>query len=74
MDRIPREDRPGFRSYAAATWRDLDNKEHRRFVVRRMKEGTGFEVIDTYDANSVESSNFTTMESAQEWMNKNLAP
>jgi len=48
--RIPPEDRADFRSYTKATWRDLDNREHQRYRVQAMKDGSGgYEIIDTFN-------------------------
>ena len=74
--RIPLEDRPDFRSYAKATWRDLNNRVHQRYSIQAMKDGSGgYEIIDTFnDANAVVSAHFVSVQAATEWMNKNIAP
>jgi hypothetical protein len=74
--RIPPEDRADFRSYTKATWRDLDNREHQRYRVQAMKDGSGgYEIIDTFNnANAAVSSHFVSAQAAQEWMHTNPAP
>jgi hypothetical protein len=66
------EDKPGFRSYAKATWRDLHNVEHTRYMIRPMKPGPGFEVIDTNNnANWSVVSNFRIEADGREWLRIN---
>jgi len=56
-------------SYANATWRDMNNAEHTRYMVHAMKPGPGFEIIDTSnDANWSVMSNFATEADARERM------
>ena len=75
-DRIPPEDKPDFRSYTKATWRDTSGRENIRYLVRRMQDGSGgFEVIDTHNnADDVVERNFKTAHDAQEWMRTHRAP
>jgi len=70
----PPEVRPTFLSYADATWRDVNNVEHTRYVVHAMKPGPGFEIIDNsnYSDWSV-VSNFATEADALERMHTNSA-
>jgi hypothetical protein len=71
---IPREDRPDFRSMAKATWRDVNGKEHQRYVIQPMQPGLGFKVIDTYnDANFPVRQYLETIEDAQEFLRITLA-
>jgi hypothetical protein len=56
-------------SYADATWRDVNNVEHTRYMVRAMKPGPGFEIIDTGNhLNWSVLSNFVTEADARERM------
>jgi hypothetical protein len=72
---IPPEDRPDVRSYAEATWLDVNNVEHIRYVIHPMNPGPGFWVIDTYNnANSSVRANFATAEDAQEFLRTTPAP
>jgi hypothetical protein len=74
-ERIPPEERAGFRSYEVVTWRDLDNKEHQQYVVRQMKDGPGFEIINTIGhTDYAVQSNFPSAAAAHEYMRKNPAP
>ena len=69
------EDESNFRSYRDATWRDVSDVEHTRYIIRPMKPGRGLEVIDTYNnANWSVVSDFQTEADAREWMRKNRAP
>jgi hypothetical protein len=61
--------RPSSLSYADATWRDVNNIEHTRYMVHAMKPGPGFEIIDTSNyANWSVVSNFATEADARERM------
>lgn len=52
-----------------ATWRDVNNVEHTRYMVRAMKPGPGFEIIDTSNHfNWSVLSNFATEADARERM------
>jgi hypothetical protein len=63
------EAKPKFQSFADATWRDVNNVEHTRYMVHAMKPGPGFEIIDTSNhANLSVVSNFATEADAQERM------
>lgn len=75
-DRIPPEDRPDFRSYDRATWRDVNGRENKKFIVRPMQDGSGgFAIVDTENnANAVVQSNFKTAHDAEEWMRRHRAP
>jgi len=65
----PPEVRTKSLSYANATWRDVNNAEHTRYMVRAMKPGPGFEIIDTSNnANWSVISNFATEADARERM------
>jgi hypothetical protein len=65
----PPEVRPSSLSYADATWRDVNNIEHTRYMVHAMKPGPGFEIIDTSNyANWSVVSNFATEADARERM------
>lgn len=56
-------------SYADATWRDVKNVEHSRYMVRAMRPGPGFEIIDTSNyVNWSVLSNFATEADARERM------
>jgi hypothetical protein len=69
------EDKPNFRSYTDATWRDVSDVEHTRYIIRPMKPGLGLEVIDTNNnANWSVVSDFRTEADAREWMRTNRAP
>jgi hypothetical protein len=69
------EDGPNFRSYTDATWRDVCDVEHTRYIIRPMKPGRGLEVIDTKNnANWSVVSDFQTEADAREWMRTNRAP
>ena len=75
-DRITPEERPDFRCYDRATWRDTSGREHKRFHVRPMRDGSGgFEIVDT-DNNTdfVVQSNFRAAQDAEEWMRRHAAP
>ena len=59
-------------SYENATWLDVNNAEHTRYMVRAMKPGPGFEIIDTSNnANWSVISNFATEADARERMRRN---
>src|ERR1035438_9467035 len=65
----PSEGRTKSLSYADATWRDVNNAEHTRYMVHAMKPGPGFEIIDTNNnANWSVVSNFATEADARERM------
>jgi hypothetical protein len=72
IEMTPPEVRPMVLSYADATWRDLNNVEHTRYIARAMKPGPGFEIIDTSDySNWSVVSNFATEADALERMRTN---
>jgi hypothetical protein len=72
---IPPEDRPNFRSMAKASWRDVNGKEHQQYMIRPMKSGVGFEVVDTDNFTSVPvCDNFKTPEDAREFLRTTPAP
>jgi hypothetical protein len=72
---ISPEDRPNFRSMAKASWRDVNGKEHQQYMIRPMKSGLGFEVIDTDNFASVAvRDNFKTPEEAREFLRATPAP
>jgi len=54
---------------ARATWRDVNGKEHQRYVIQPMQPGPGFKVIDTdNNANSLVREYLETIEDAQEFL------
>jgi hypothetical protein len=70
----PPNGRLNFLTYADATWRDMNDVKHTQYVVRAMKPGPGFEIIDTSNyANWSVMSNFATEADAQERMRTNSA-
>jgi hypothetical protein len=74
MEMPPPEVRPPFLSYADATWRDVNNIEHSRYIVHAMKPGPGFEIIDTRNySNWSVVSNFATKADALDRMGANSA-
>ena len=63
------EDGPNFRSYTDATWRDVSDVEHTRYMIRPMKPGRGLEVIDSKNnANWTVVSDFQMEADARESM------
>lgn len=75
-DRMRPEDRPDFLSFDRAMWRDWQGVEHRRYVARPMKDGSGgFAIVDTDNNADFEvQSGFRTMAAAHEYMRTNRAP
>jgi hypothetical protein len=62
-------------SYAVAIWRDTHGGIHKQYVVRAMKQGQGFEVIDIINkANTRVVDKFATAEDAHQWMRRTRAP
>jgi hypothetical protein len=70
-DMLSEHERPGFKSMADQTWRDMSNNEVQRFVVRSNRS-EGYQIIDTYNgADGVVMSGFRTENSAHEYLRTN---
>jgi hypothetical protein len=70
---IPSKLQPNLPSYTNATWQDVKHVEHKRYIVRAMKPGPGFEIIDTSNyANWSVVSNFATETDALERMHSSV--
>lgn len=65
---IPPEQRPDFPSMAKATWRDMNNREHKQYTVRANGSGS-FMVVNTFNGvEQVEQDHFVSEAAAHEWL------
>jgi acyl-CoA thioesterase len=71
----PPEECSGSRTYANATWRDMQGKESRWYEIR--PEVDCFMVVKLHNHAQDKvtgTGNFATREAAQAWMEKTIAP
>ena len=72
---IPPDERSGRRTYAQATWRDLQGKEWRWYEIR--PDVDGFMLVNLFNhacEKVTGAGNFRTRQAAQEWMERTIAP
>jgi hypothetical protein len=69
-DMLPEYERSNFKSMADQTWRDLQNNEHKQFIVRSSSSG-GHQIINTFNGvEDVVLDNFSTKAAAQDYLRK----